>query len=118
MKTIKFILLLFAILETGWASGKNNAVDNCPKHERLVQFDIKGEKYENMVMKVVSTTPEAHYIEGKSTDNYRWTFNIPDSLSQNIWSLQFFFRSNNDKLGITFAAISDNDTLTTQVNNF
>ena len=118
MKTLKFILLLFAILETIWVSGKNNAVDNCPKHGRLVQFDIQGKKYDNMTMKVVSTTPKAYYIAGKSTDNYHWTFNIPDSLSQNIWTLQLFFMFNNDKLGITFTAIIENDTLTTDIDNF
>ena len=118
MKTLKFIFLLIAILETGWVSGKNNAVDNCPKHGRLVLFDIQGKKYEHMFMKVVSTTVEVSYVAGKSTDNYRWTFNIPDSLSQNIWGLQFFFTSNNDTLGISFAPVLDNDTLTSQSNNF
>jgi len=118
MKTLKIIFLLFAILETVWASGKNNVVDNCPKHGRFVQFDIKGKKYEHMFLKVISTVPEAHYIAGKSTENNRWAFNIPDSVSQNIWDLQLFFTSNNDKIGITFTAVLDNDTLTSQGNNF
>jgi len=118
MKTFKFIFLIFAILETGWVSGKNNAVDNCTNQSRLVQFDIKGKKYEHMFMKVVSTTPEVNCIQGKSTDNYRWTFNIPDSLSQNIWVLKFYFTSNNDTLEISFAPVLDNDTLTYPVNNF
>lgn len=118
MKSLKFIFLLFAILETGWVSSNNNASKDNANQRRLVQFDIKEKKYENMFMKVVSTTPEANYIAGKSTDNYHWTFNIPDSLSRNIWNLQFFFTSNNDKLGITFATVLDNDTLTSPVNNF
>ena len=118
MKTFKFIFLIFAILETGWVSGKNNAVDNCPKHGRLVQFDIQGKKYDNMFMKVVSTTPEVNYIAGKSTNKSRWTFNIPDSLSQNIWGLKFFFTSKIDTLGINFAAVLENDTLTSPANNF
>lgn len=118
MKTLKFILLLIAILETGWVSGKNNEVDNCHKYGRLVQFDIQGKKYNNMTMKVVSTTPEVNYVAGKSTNKSRWTFNIPDSISQNIWGLKFFFTSKNDTLEITFAAILDNDTLTSSSNNF
>jgi thiol-disulfide isomerase/thioredoxin len=69
-------------------------------------------------MKVVSTSPKAYYIEGKSTDKYRWTFNIPDSISQNIWSLQFFSRSNKEKQRINFASVLNNDTLTCWVNNF
>jgi len=117
MKTFKFFLL-FAILEIGGVSGNNNAVRDCANQGRLVQFDIQGKKYENMIMKVVSTIPEANYIAGKSSDNYHWTFHIPDSLSQNIWDLQFFFTSNNDKLKITFTAILENDTLTTDINNF
>ena len=118
MKTFKFIFLLFAILETGWVSGKNYAVKDYANQGRYVQFDIKCKKYENLLMKVVDTTPKAYYIAGKSSDNYRWTFNIPDSLSQNIWELQFFFISSNDKLGISFAAVLDNDTLTSPGNNF
>jgi len=118
MKTLKIIFLLFAILETGLVSGNNNEVRDLANHERLVQFDIKEKKYENMFMKVISTAPEAHSIVGKSTDNYRWTFNIPDSLSQNIWGLQFFFTSNNDRHGITFTTVLDNDMLTSPANNF
>lgn len=118
MKTFKFIILLVVILETGWVSGKNNATDDGANRGRLVQLDIKGKKYEKMFIKVVSTIPEAHRITGKSTDNYRWTFNIPDSVSQNIWGLQFYFISNTDTLKITFKAVLDNDTLTTDISNF
>jgi thiol-disulfide isomerase/thioredoxin len=118
MKTFKLMLLLFAILETGWVSGISNAVKTYADQGKYVQFDIKGKKYESIFMKVVSTTPKAHYITGKLTDKSRWIFNIPDSVSQNIWSLQFFFTSNNDTLKITFATILDKDTLTSQINNF
>ena len=118
MKTFKNFFLLFAILETGWVFGNSNTVRNCAKQGKFVQFDIQGKKYENMIMKVVSTIPEANYIAGKSSDNYHWTFHIPDSLSQNIWTLQLFFMFNNDKLGITFTAIIENDTLTTDIDNF
>jgi len=118
MKTFRFIILLVVILETGWVSGKNNATYDGANRGRLVQLDINGKKYEKMFIKVVSTIPEAHRIIGKSNDNYRWTFNIPDSVSQNIWGLQFYFISNNDTLNITFKAVLDNDTLTSPVNNF
>lgn len=118
MKTFKFIILLVVILETGWVSGKNNATNDGVNRGRLVQLDIKEKKYEKMFIKVVSTIPEAHRITGKSTDNYRWTFNIPDSVSQNIWGLQFYFISNTDTLKITFKAVLDNDTLTTDISNF
>lgn len=118
MKTFKFIILLVVILETGWVSGKNNATNDGVNRGRLVQLDIKEKKYEKMFIKVVSTIPEAHRITGKSTDNYRWTFNIPDSVSQNIWGLQFYFIYNTDTLKITFKAVLDNDTLTTDISNF
>ncbi len=101
-----------------WVFGKHNELKDYPTQNKLVQFNIKGKEYEQMFMKVVSTTFEVNYITGKSTDNYRWTFNIPDSLSQNIWALKFYFTSNNDTLGISFSTVLDKDTLISPVNNF
>jgi thiol-disulfide isomerase/thioredoxin len=118
MKTFKFILLLFAIFETGWVSGNNNKFKDFDSQEKIIHFDIEGKRYDHMFIKIISTTPEVNYIAGKSTDNYRWTFNIPYSVSQNIWNLQFFFTSNSDTLRISFSSVIDNDTLTSPGNNF
>jgi thiol-disulfide isomerase/thioredoxin len=118
MKTLKLFFLLVAVLMSVWVFGKHNELKDYPTQNKLVQFNIKGKEYEQMFMKVVSTTFEVNYITGKSTDNYRWTFNIPDSLSQNIWALKFYFTSNNDTLGISFSTVLDKDTLISPVNNF
>jgi len=115
MKPFTFIFLLLTIWGTGCVSRNNNV---CDDQGRFVQLDVENKKYEHIFMKVVDTTPAAHYVTGKSTDGCRWTFNIPDSISQDIWGLHFFFTSGGDTLGITFAAVLENDTLTSSVNNF
>lgn len=118
MKTLKIIITLFLVLLcvclfTMCFTGVENS-DN----GRYVQFDTNNKKYEHMIMKVVSTTPEANYVEGKSSDNYRWIFNIPDSLSHNIWGLQFYSISKNDTSGIIFSTVIDNNKVSTSTNNF
>ena len=115
MKPFTFIFLLLTTWGTGCVSRYNNASDD---QGRFVQLDVEGKKYEHIFMKVVDTTPTAQYVTGKSADGYGWTFNIPDSIPQNIWGLHFFFTSGNDTLGIAFAAVLENDTLTSSVNNF
>lgn len=118
MKALKHIFISVSIFVVSWLFGQNIVVENFTSQGKIVQLNIKDKKYENIAMKIVSTTPKAYYVTGKSTDNYHWTFNIPDSISQNIWSLQFVYNSKNNKTGMSFSTVINNDTLSAPVNNF
>jgi thiol-disulfide isomerase/thioredoxin len=84
----------------------------------MVKLSLEGKKYENLRLIAHTMHPDPLLIHGIITNDYHWTFLVPDSIAETILFFEIETKSDIRSRRIWFQTIVDGDTLTGRFFNF